>query len=97
MWDSVFPPVGEWLIIFSTMLLLCRKSVRSRLKEGYYTAVIFVVQMDGVKCFRPNEINDPDFASALRKAEKSGVHLFALSCKVTPDSVNINGKIPIEL
>ena len=66
-------------------------------KEGYYTAVIFVVQMDGVKCFRPNEINDPDFASALRKAEKSGVRLFALSCKVTPDSVNINGKIPIEL
>ena len=65
--------------------------------EGYYTAVIFVVQMDGVSIFRPNEINDPDFASALRKAEKSGVHLFALSCRVTPDSVNINGRIPIEL
>lgn len=67
------------------------------LKHGYESYIIFVVQMDQVEYFSPNEAMHPDFAKSLRKAEKLGVHIQALTCKVEETQVKINGEIPVIL
>ena len=59
--------------------------------------VLFVIQMEGVKYFTPNEQTDPAFAAALRAAHGAGVHILAYDCKVTPDSMTLNEAVEIRL
>lgn len=66
-------------------------------KEGYEAAVLFVIQMKGVKEFRPNEERDKNFASALREAAAAGVHVLAYDCRVEVGNVTIENKIPVKL
>jgi sugar fermentation stimulation protein A len=66
-------------------------------KQGYYAGILFVVQMDGVSLFTPNDITHRAFGDALRKAKESGVEIIAKTCKVTPDSLEISKNIPIDL
>ena len=67
------------------------------LKEGYEAAIIFVVQMSGMRYFTPNRRTHAAFAEALERAEACGVQMLALSCEVSPASLVINGEIPIHL
>ena len=67
------------------------------LEQGYEAAIVFVVQMSGMRYFTPNRRTHAAFAEALERAEACGVQLLALTCAVTPDSLTINGKIPIHL
>ena len=64
---------------------------------GYLAFVIFVIQMDGIKCFRPNDAGHRAFGDALRRAEKNGVIPLAYQCVCTPDSMKIKNKIKIIL
>lgn len=66
-------------------------------RAGIEAQIIFLIQMDGIHTFTPNQRTDPDFADALRLAHNSGVQLKALSCVVTPDSLIPNALIPIIL
>lgn len=65
--------------------------------DGYEAYIIFAVQMSDVTLFRPNADNDPDFALALKKAQKSDVNIIALDCHVTQDSIIIKNKIDTEI
>ena len=64
---------------------------------GYDAAVCFVIQMEGVKCFRPNDRTHPEFGAALRKAAQAGVEILAVDCTVERDSLQIRGRVPVEL
>lgn len=66
-------------------------------RAGYQAAVCFVVQMEGMRWLEPNDITHPEFGAALRKAEEAGVEVFAVSCRVGPDDLNILEKIPVRL
>lgn len=66
-------------------------------EAGYKAAVIFVVQMEGMKHFEPNEKTHPQFGEALRQARSAGVEVLAYECKVTPDSLVIDKAIPVKL
>lgn len=66
-------------------------------KEGYKTAILFVIQMKGCTKFIPNDVTDKDFANILRKAYKEGVDIIAMDCIVTPDSMVIDKEVKIEL
>ena len=66
-------------------------------EAGYKAAVIFVVQMEGMKHFEPNETTHPQFGEALRQAQSAGVEVLAYECKVTPDSLVIDKAIPVKL
>ena len=48
-------------------------------REGYDAYVLFVIQMKGIKGFKPNNITHPAFGEALREASSGGVHVLALS------------------
>lgn len=65
--------------------------------EGYDAAILFVVQMEEAKLFRPNIETQAQFAEALRDAESAGVKILVHLCKVTPDSLRIAEAIPYEL
>ena len=63
--------------------------------EGYRAFAVFVIQMNGVKCFMPNKKTHPQFADALKKAAENGVNILAYDCNVTPNSISIDKTIPI--
>lgn len=60
---------------------------------GYKSHVVFVVQMEKAEEFSPNSSNDPDFANALKNARNKGVDIIAVTCKVTPNSLEILEKL----
>lgn len=65
--------------------------------EGYEAYVIFVIQMDKVSYFTPNERTHKAFGDALRKAKKAGVHILAYDCKVKKDSISLYKEVPVIL
>ena len=69
-------------------LIACRK-------DGYRSAILFVIQMKGVQRFAPFEERQPEFAAALRQAEKAGVVVRAVDCIVTGDSIHIDTQVPV--
>ena len=73
------------------------RELKKAREEGFEAAVCFVVQMENVRCFRPNEKTHPEFGAALREAAESGVTVFARSCRVTPDGLTLAEEIPVEL
>ena len=64
------------------------------LPDGYEAYVLFVIQMDGISAFSPNEATDPAFAIALRQAAEAGVKVLAYDCTVTPDRLELRDPVP---
>ena len=56
-----------------------------------------MIQMKGAAAFMPNDTMQPEFGTALRDAEKAGVHLLAMDCRVTPDTVALDQPVPVHL
>lgn len=66
-------------------------------EEGYEAAVLFVIQMKGMKEFRPNEEKDGKFTEALRDAAAAGVKILAYDCGVQVGRAWIAEKVPVKL
>ena len=66
-------------------------------REGYGAYVLFVIQMADVRCLHPNDATDPAFGAALREAAASGVHILAMDCRVTADTMEIRSPVDIRL
>ncbi|MDD7535906.1 MAG: DNA/RNA nuclease SfsA, partial [Bullifex sp.] len=63
----------------------------------YGALIIFVVQMEGMKAFTPDDDIMTEFRPALRKAVASGVKVIAIETSVTPCSVEAGKLIPVLL
>ena len=66
-------------------------------KSGYEAAVCFVIQMEDVRWFAPNDVTHPEFGQALRRAAQAGVEILAMDCAVTPQSLTMGKSVPIRL
>jgi len=66
-------------------------------REGHTATAFFVIQMEGVVSFSPNDRTHPGFGEALRLAAKEGVQIAAYCCRVAPDSLQIDRPVPIVL
>ena len=66
-------------------------------REGYEAAVCFVLQMEGMTAFSPNDATHPAFGATLRRAAQSGVRVIAVECQVTPETLVISHAVPILL
>ena len=64
---------------------------------GYEAAVCFVIQMDRVAWFAPNDRTHPEFGEALRRAAEAGVEILALDCNVAVGRVEIGNPVEIRL
>ena len=60
---------------------------------GYVCSIAFVVQMEHIQEVKPNISTDPEFARAFYDAQKAGVSVLFLCCKVTPESLKITRTI----
>ena len=65
--------------------------------QGWQCCVLVVVQMKGVRLFRPNWATQPAFGAALAEAQAAGVRLLAMDCLVTPGSMALDAPVPIDL
>ena len=66
-------------------------------KEGYGAYIVFVIQMENVDFFSPNEDTHPAFAQALRRAAEAGVEILAYDCHVTEESMEIRTPVAVRL
>lgn len=73
------------------------KGLRRAVEAGFGATVFFVVQMENVSCFRPNDATHPAFGQALREAAAQGVQVMAYDCHVTPESMEIRAPVRVVL
>ena len=66
-------------------------------EEGYRASAVFIVQMERAADFAPNDVTHPAFGEALRAAKAAGVEIVAVNCRVTPESLEVLGRIPVLL
>ncbi len=66
-------------------------------QEGFDNYILFLVQMKGVKEFRPYEENDPNFTACLREAAESGVGVLVFDSLVTPGSIEMGDPVLLRL
>jgi len=65
--------------------------------QGHRAVIFFLVQrMDG-KYFSPAEEIDPLYASTLREVHETGVEILAYQARVSPESIEVAGSIPVFL
>ena len=67
------------------------------LSQGYEAAVCFIVQMEGVDFFSPNDRTHPAFGDALREAAKAGVQILALDCTVKENAITARAPVALRL
>ena len=63
--------------------------------EGYMAYALFIVQMEGMRVFMPNDETHLAFGDALRAAAAAGVEVLAYQCHVTEDSLDVT--VPLEV
>lgn len=73
------------------------QELRKAVGEGYLGYVVFILQMRGMKSFRPNDEMDPAFGKALREAALAGVEVLAFDCDVTRSTLAVYGPVRVEL
>ncbi len=66
-------------------------------KNGYLAYIIFVIQMEDVKYFTPNNITHEAFGDALKRAKDKGVEILAFDCNVTMDSITAKDFVEIRI
>lgn len=65
--------------------------------DGFEAYILFIIQMEGIHTFAPNDETHKAFGDALRQAAESGVKILAYDCTVTPDEMQIDKPIKILL
>ena len=65
--------------------------------RGYGAAVVFLLQMEGMNVFTPNDEAQPEFRPALAQARQAGVAVQAWESHVTPDGITLAGRIPVDI
>ena len=66
-------------------------------QAGYEAAVCFLIQMERVEWFQPNDGTHPAFGAALRRARDAGVEVLALDCRVGPDFLEAGRAVEVRL
>ncbi len=66
-------------------------------QKGCQSSVAFISQRSDTRTITSNDEVDPEFGKVLREAASNGVELYGYNCRVTPSSVSINKRIPVEL
>lgn len=67
------------------------------IEDGYEAYIMFVIQMEDVKYFEPNDAAQPEFREALKEAENKGVKIFAYTCTVRKDLIKLAKPVRVYL
>lgn len=72
-------------------------SLMDVVRQGHRAAAAFVIQRKDANSLLPNRKSDPDFCDALLEASSKGVEVYAYTCDVNLNSIEIDKKVPVEL
>ncbi|MEI7884956.1 MAG: DNA/RNA nuclease SfsA [Clostridia bacterium] len=67
------------------------------LQDGFEAYVIFLIQMEQVQYFKPNDMTHPAFGDALRAASEAGVVCLAYDCMVTSTTLTLHQLVALQL
>ncbi len=67
------------------------------MEDGYEAYIIFVIQMEGITMFTPNEKTHKEFAEALKEAKQKGVKIICVDCNVKENELKIDNFVHIKL
>ena len=67
------------------------------LNEGYEAYIVFVLQMAHANYFTPNDVTHKAFGDALRKAKAIGIEVLAMTCMVTPETLEYKELVEVRL
>ena len=73
------------------------RGLQRAVTEGCACYALFVIQMRPVLYLHPNDATDPVFGKALREAAAGGVHVLAVDCQVTPNSMTVGQTVEVRL
>lgn len=73
------------------------KELTKSMEEDYEAYIIFVIQMEDIIKFKPNDQTHPEFGEALRSAKSQGLNILAYDCHVKSDRIKMNNPVSIEL
>lgn len=73
------------------------RGLQRTVTEGCACYALFVIQMRPVLYLHPNDATDPVFGKALREAAAGGVHILAVDCQVTPNSMTVGQTVEVRL
>lgn len=73
------------------------EELTAMVRAGREAWVVFIIQLRGVRWLEPSWETHPAFGQALRTAREAGVHLLALDCDVTRDSITAAGPVELRL
>lgn len=65
--------------------------------QGHTAACVFVVQRTDCARFAPAHDIDPDYANALRLAQRTGVFVWCFVAQVTLAGVQLQGQLPVNI
>jgi len=69
-----------------------------KIKEsGLRAVMLFVVQREDVKIFRPAQSIDPEYSRLLKEAHDSGVEIFVYQCRISLTGITLGKQLTIEL
>lgn len=66
-------------------------------ENGMLAYLIFIIQMENIKIFRPNRKTHLEFAIALEKAKQAGVEILAYECEIGKQSISLYKNVEIDV
>ena len=73
------------------------KDLTKLAQDGQRAVMLYVVNREDVKVFRPADLIDPEYGKLLREAHKSGVEVLAYQCKLSDKAVKVSHSIAVDL
>lgn len=65
--------------------------------QGYEAYIVFIIQMQDVLYFLPNYKTHREFGEVLKAAADQGVHILALDCEVTENTIRARDPVEVRL
>lgn len=65
-------------------------------QQGYESYLIFVIQMEHIQYFTPNSMTHEAFALKLNEAQEQGVHILAMDCHVSENSIVMGSPVRVQ-
>lgn len=97
---NVTMKVGNYALFPDAITTRGRKHLETLIevkKSGIRAVMLYVIQRMDVEVFGPAEDIDPEYAKSLRKAIKNGVEVIAVQAKVSPEGIDINKELKVEI
>lgn len=66
-------------------------------KEGYQTALLFIIQREDVQSFSPAKHIDPLYSELLKEAKKNNVRILAYQCTLSEEEIVVVKKMKVTL